>query len=74
MGNFSLVATSGCRVYVMEILFQEKDNDCCRIWKKDKKNPALTKQQSLVCCSPSLNNQMKRAYFVMETATLVGLL
>lgn len=74
MGNFSLVATSGCRVYVLEIVFQEKDNDYCRICKKDKKNPALTKQQSLVCCLRSLNNLVKWAYFVMETATLVGLL
>lgn len=43
-GQSFIVATSGCRVYVIEIAFQEKDPDCNRICKKDQKNPALTNQ------------------------------
>lgn len=35
-GDSSLVATSPCRFYVMEIItFQEKDNDCSRMCRKN---------------------------------------
>lgn len=45
-GDSSLVATSICGFYVMEIIaFQEKDNDCNRICKK---NHALSNQNNKV--------------------------